>query len=185
MVAIKVDLLDEINTAMEGTGLQTSIVGHCADGSLQRLSLQLPRRGRCSLLLDIGARTTNILFIEGGRIFLREHSAGRQRDHGCDRQGIQRIISGGGNSQKTGWLCRAGCAYAETAEPNVARVSKITRSTMTRLHAELMRSITHYRAQQQGNRPARIFLCPLGQHTGTTDIPLTATGDEAWRWPRR
>ena len=30
---------------------------------------------------------------------------------------------------------------------------------MTRLHAELMRSVTHYRAQQQGNRPARIFLC--------------------------
>jgi type IV pilus assembly protein PilM len=33
---------------------------------------------------------------------------------------------------------------------------------MTRLHAELMRSITHYRAQQQGDRPARIFLCGGG-----------------------
>jgi Tfp pilus assembly protein PilN len=30
---------------------------------------------------------------------------------------------------------------------------------MTRLHAELMRSISHYRAQQQGSRPDRIFLC--------------------------
>jgi type IV pilus assembly protein PilM len=55
-----------------------------------------------------------------------------------------------------------GGAYAEPADPNVARVSKIARSTMTRLHAELMRSITHYRAQQQGNRPARIFLCGGG-----------------------
>src|SRR6266567_495292 len=33
---------------------------------------------------------------------------------------------------------------------------------MTRLHAELMRSITHYRAQQQGDRPVRIFLCGGG-----------------------
>jgi type IV pilus assembly protein PilM len=33
---------------------------------------------------------------------------------------------------------------------------------MTRLHAELMRSITHYRAQQEGSRPARIFLCGGG-----------------------
>ncbi|MDQ6765752.1 MAG: hypothetical protein M3Z22_06595, partial [Verrucomicrobiota bacterium] len=41
----------------------------------------------------------------------------------------------------------------------VARVSKIVRSTMTRLHGELMRSISHYRAQQQGAAPARIFLC--------------------------
>jgi type IV pilus assembly protein PilM len=55
-----------------------------------------------------------------------------------------------------------GGAYAEPADPNVGRVSKIARSTMTRLHAELMRSITHYRAQQQGNRPARIFLCGGG-----------------------
>jgi hypothetical protein len=30
---------------------------------------------------------------------------------------------------------------------------------MTRLHGELMRSISHYRAQQQGNPPERIFLC--------------------------
>src|SRR5207248_3158085 len=55
-----------------------------------------------------------------------------------------------------------GGAYAEPADPNVAKVSKIARSTMTRLHAELMRSITHYRAQQQGTRPARIFLCGGG-----------------------
>ena len=33
---------------------------------------------------------------------------------------------------------------------------------MTRLHAELMRSVTHYHAQQQGNRPARIYLCGGG-----------------------
>ena len=59
-------------------------------------------------------------------------------------------------------LSGLGGAYAEPADPNVARVSKIARSTMTRLHAELMRSITHYRAQQQGNRPARIFLCGGG-----------------------
>ena len=38
-------------------------------------------------------------------------------------------------------------------------MSKIVRSTMTRLHAELMRSISHYRAQQQGSAPQRVFLC--------------------------
>jgi hypothetical protein len=37
---------------------------------------------------------------------------------------------------------------------------------MTRLHAELMRSISHYRAQQQGSPPRRIFLCG-----GTASMP--------------
>src|SRR5207237_9992724 len=52
-----------------------------------------------------------------------------------------------------------GGAYAEPSDANVARVSKIMRSTMTRLHAELMRSISHYRAQQEGGAPERVFLC--------------------------
>jgi hypothetical protein len=37
---------------------------------------------------------------------------------------------------------------------------------MTRLHAELMRSISHYRAQQQGSAPARVLLCG-----GTVSMP--------------
>jgi hypothetical protein len=40
----------------------------------------------------------------------------------------------------------------EPADADVARVSKIVRATMTRLHAELMRSISRYRGQQDGNR---------------------------------
>jgi hypothetical protein len=37
-------------------------------------------------------------------------------------------------------------------------MSKIVRSTLTRLHAELMRSMSHYRAQQQGTQAQRVFL---------------------------
>ncbi len=43
--------------------------------------------------------------------------------------------------------------------PEVSRVSKIIRNTMTRLHAEISRSISFYRSQQQGNQPVRVFLC--------------------------
>src|SRR5439155_2988940 len=53
-------------------------------------------------------------------------------------------------------------AAAEPPDPDISRASKIVRSTMTRLHAELMRSITHYRSQEQGSRPDRIFLCGGG-----------------------
>src|SRR5205823_882862 len=51
-----------------------------------------------------------------------------------------------------------GGAYADPADVDIARMSKIIRSTMTRLHAEIMRSISHYRSQQQGKAPARIYL---------------------------
>src|SRR5438445_581278 len=45
-------------------------------------------------------------------------------------------------------------------------ISKTIVSTMTRLHAEIMRSISHYRSQQAGNAPSQIFLCG-----GTSSTP--------------
>ena len=69
LVAIKVDLLDHTNAAVEGTGLQTSIVDVAPMALYNAFRYSYPEVGDCSLLLDIGARTTNILFIESGRVF--------------------------------------------------------------------------------------------------------------------
>jgi type IV pilus assembly protein PilM len=162
LVAIKVDLLDEINTAVEGTGLQTSIVDIAPMALYNAFRYNYPEVGDCSLLLDIGARTTNILFIESGRIFLRSIPlAGSAITAAIAREFNESFAAAETRKKRDGFVGLGG-AYAEPADPNVGRVSKIARSTMTRLHAELMRSITHYRAQQQGNRPVRIFLCGAG-----------------------
>lgn len=162
LVAIKIDLLDEINSAVEGTGLRTSIVDVAPMALYNAFRYSYPRVGDCSLLLDIGARTTNILFIESGRIFLRSIPLGGSAITAAIAREFNESFAAAETRKKQDGFVGLGGAYAEPADPNVARVSKIARSTMTRLHAELMRSITHYRAQQQGNRPARIFLCGGG-----------------------
>src|SRR6266550_8730941 len=71
IVAIKRDLLDQINNAVEETGLRTRIVGMASMGLYNAFRYNYPGIEDCSLLLDIGARTTNILFMEPGRFFLR------------------------------------------------------------------------------------------------------------------
>ena len=162
LVAIKIDLLDEINAAVEGTGLQTSIVDVAPMALYNAFRYNYPEVGDCSLLLDIGARTTNILFIEPGRIFLRSIPLAGSAISGAIAREFNESFAAAETRKKKDGFVGLGGAYAEPADPNVARVSKIARSTMTRLHAELMRSITHYRAQQQGNRPVRIFLCGGG-----------------------
>src|SRR5437870_7605828 len=70
IVAIKRDLLDEINGAVEETGLRTRIVGMASMGLYNAFRYSYPDVADCSLLLDIGARTTTILFIEPTRFFL-------------------------------------------------------------------------------------------------------------------
>src|SRR6059058_735086 len=162
LVAIKVDLVDQTNAAVEGTGLQTSIVDIAPAALYNAFRYSYPEVGDCSLLLDIGARTTNVLFIESGRIFLRSIPlAGSAITAAIAREFNESFAAAETRKKRDGFVGLGG-AYAEPADPNVAKVSKIARSTMTRLHAELMRSITHYRAQQQGDRPVRIFLCGGG-----------------------
>ena len=162
LVAIKRDLLDEINNVVEETGLQTRIVGMAATGLYNAFRYNYPDLGDCSLLLDIGARTTNILFIESGRVFLRSIPLGGNAITAAIAREFNESFAAAEDRKRRDGFVGLGGAYAEPADPNIGRVSKIARSTMTRLHAEVMRSVTHYRAQQQGNRPARIFLCGGG-----------------------
>src|SRR5204862_3115088 len=71
LVAIKVDLLDEINNAVEETGLRASIVDVAPMALYNAFRYSYSDLSGCSLLVDIGARTTNLLFIESARIFSR------------------------------------------------------------------------------------------------------------------
>jgi type IV pilus assembly protein PilM len=113
----------------------------------------------CSLLVDIGARTTNLLFIEPGKIFSRSVAIGGGSVSSAIAKEFGEPLGAAEFRKKRDGFVSLGGAYAEPTEPDVTRVSKILRGTMTRLHAEMMRSISHYRAQQQGNTPDRLYLC--------------------------
>ena len=161
IVAIKRDLLDEINNAVEETGLRTRILGMASMGLYNAFCYNYTDLQGCSLLVDIGARTTNVLFIESGRIFSRSLPLGGSAITAAIAKEFGESFAAAETRKSRDAFVALGGA-AEPADPNIRRLSKIARSTMTRLHAELMRSVTHYRAQQQGDRPARIFLCGGG-----------------------
>jgi type IV pilus assembly protein PilM len=159
LVAIKVDLLDEINAAVEEAGLQTSIVDIAPMALYNAFRYSYPDISECSLLVDIGARTTNVLFIEPGKVFSRSLPIGGSTITTAVAREFGESFAAAETRKKRDGFVGLGGAYAEPADHDVARVSKLARSTMTRLHAELMRSISHYRAQQQGSGPDRIYLC--------------------------
>src|SRR6266513_2413527 len=159
LVAIKADLVDEINAAVEETGLRTKIVGVATMALYNAFRYNYADLGGCTLLVDIGARTTNLLFIEPQRIFSRSIPVGGSSITVAIAKEFNEPFAAAEFRKKRDGFVSLGGAYAEPADPGVARVSKLMRSTMTRLHAEVMRSISHYRAQQQGNAPERVFLC--------------------------
>jgi type IV pilus assembly protein PilM len=160
-------LLDQINGAVEETGLRTSIVDLATMALYNAFLYNYRGLSGCSLLIDIGARTTNFLFIEPGRIFTRSVPIGGMSVTSAIAKEFNEPFAAAEFRKKRDGFAGLAAAGAEPLPGDVLRVSKIVRHTMTRLHAELMRSISHYCAQQMGTPPERIFLAGGGASTAS------------------
>jgi type IV pilus assembly protein PilM len=165
LVAIKADLLDQINGVVEETGLRTSVVDLATMALYNAFRHNYSELSGCSLLVDIGARTTNLLFIEPGKIFTRSVPIGGSSVTSAIAKEFNELFAAAEFRKKRDGSLRSAAVSAGPLEGDVARVSRIVVGTMTRLQAELMRSISHYCAQQQGNPPERLFLSGGGAST--------------------
>jgi len=165
LVAMKAGLLEEINGAVEETGLRTSIVDLATMALYNAFRHNYRDSSGCSLLVDIGARTTNLLFIEPGRIFTRSVPLGGSSVTSAIAKEFNEPFAAAEFRKKRDGSLRPYGVSTGPREEDVARVSRIVSSTMTRLQAELTRSISHYCAQQRGNPPERLFLSGGGAST--------------------
>src|SRR5438045_4302097 len=71
LVAIKSDLLEGINAAVEAAGLRPRMIGLTTMSLYNAFRYSYSDVHESSLLVDLGARTINLLFIEPGKIFVR------------------------------------------------------------------------------------------------------------------
>jgi len=159
LVAIKSDLLDEINDSVEEAGLQTAIVDVSPMALYNAYRYNYSDLSGCTLLIDIGARTTNLIFIEPKKVFSRSIPIGGTKITEAIAKDFNEPFGAAEERKKKDGFVSLGGAYADPDDPEVARVSKMIRNAMTRLHAEISRSISFYRSQQHGAQPIRVFLC--------------------------
>jgi type IV pilus assembly protein PilM len=166
LVAIKSDLLDEINDAVEGSGLKTSVVDVSPMAIYNAYRYNYGDLQDCSLIIDIGARTTNLIFVEPRKVFSRSIPIGGTKvSEAIAKEFNEPFASAEERKRQVGFVSLGG-SYQDPDDPDVARVSKMIRNTMTRLHAEISRSIGFYRSQQHGSAPQRVFLSG-----GTATLP--------------
>ena len=155
LVAIKAELLDRINGAVEETGLRPSIVDVATMALYNAFLHNYSDRGGCSLLVDIGARTTNFVFIEPGRFFTRSVPIGGWSvTSAIAKEFDEPFAAAEFRKKRDGSVGASG----ESSNEEIARVSRIVRATMNRVHAELLRSISHYCTQHSGRAPDQVFL---------------------------
>ncbi len=158
LAAVKSDELTEIDDQVAGAGLRSRGAMISPAALYNALRFNYSDLQDTTLLIDIGARTTDMIFMEGGKFFVRTVKIG-----GAD---ITRAIAkefgtdfGSADYRKVvdGFVALGG-PYADHDDPEIAAISKVVRNSLTRLHAEVMRTINFYRSQQGGGAPAFILL---------------------------
>jgi len=158
LVAIKADQLSETVAAVAKGGLRISTIDASPVSIYNAFRFNYADLPGCSLLVDIGSRTTNLIFIEGQRLFSRTIPVGGNSISAAVAKEFKQDITLAERLKIEKGFVGLGGAYEEPSDPMVAKISKVVRNTMTRLHAEIARSISFYRQSQGGSAPVRAYL---------------------------
>jgi len=166
MVAMKSEIIEGLNQCVEEAGLDVEVVDVSQLAIYNALLFNYEPEQGCTLLLDIGARTTNLIFVEPKKLFTRSIPiAGNSITQSIAQEFEISFDEAEDLKVKQGFVGLGG-AYEEPEPESAARLSKIIRNIMTRLHADIARSINFYKAQQGGTAPKRLLLSG-----GTAIIP--------------
>jgi type IV pilus assembly protein PilM len=158
LVAIKTDLVEGLFRLAEARGLRLNVVDVSPAALCNAFRFNYGEVEGCSMLLDIGAKTSNVLFFEKGKVFARSISIGANtitQDFATESK--VRFAEAEAFKVQHGFVSLGG-AYEEPEDPKQAAVAKIARQVMTRLHIQLNQTIQFYRGQQGGGAPQRLFL---------------------------
>ena len=168
IVAIKADSLDELNSAVNDSGLGTSEVDVAPMAIYNAFRATYGNPEEPILLIDIGAKTSNLLYIEGRRFFTRSIAIGGgavtaaiAKEYGIPfMEAEHQKISNG--------LVALGGGHTEQMDEAVAALAMVIRNALTRLPAEIARTTNYYRSQHAGSAPRRVLLAG-----GGANLPYT------------
>ena len=168
IVAAKLEGVRAVTETAQSAGLKPTIVDVSPIAVCNALRFSNPRLDGCTVVLDIGAKTTNLIILEGEKIYNRSIPvAGNAitkdiaQAFGCSLEEAEQL------KIERGYVSLGGVTEDEDEVSD--QVSKIVRNVLTRLHVEVSRSINFYRSQQGGSAPNRLFLTG-----GTVRLPQLA-----------
>lgn len=158
LVAVKGDLVKNITDCVEAAGLEPILVDVSPLALYNTVRYNYSDLPGCTMILDMGARSTNVVFVEGNKIFSRSIPVAGMAITRDVMKEFELSFEEAEQLKIAHAFVGFGGVY-EGHEIGVAdRTSKIARNIMTRLHAEVIRTINFYRSQQGGGQPQMVLL---------------------------
>lgn len=169
LVAIKSDIVEGLFRTATTVGLQLQICDVSPAAICNAFRYNYGELEDCTMLLDIGAKTSNLLFFEKGKFFSRSINLGANSITQDFANEAKLKFDQADKIKIDEGFVSLGGAYEEPENQHQAAISKIARQFMTRLHIQVNQTLQFYRGQQGGSAPQRLFLSG-----GASIMPYTA-----------
>src|SRR5277367_6457762 len=169
LVAVKSEIVEGLFRVTDGAGLRLKLVDVSPAALCNAFRYNYGDLEGCTMLLDIGAKTSNLLFFEKGKVYSRSINIGANAiTQDFANESKMRYPEAEATKIEKGSVSLGG-AYEEPEDPQAAAISKIARQVMTRLHIQVNQTIQFFRGQQGGSAPERLYLSG-----GASIMPYTA-----------
>lgn len=162
LVAIKSEIVEKLFALGEGAGLKMEVVDASIAALCNAFRYNYADQDGCSLLIDVGAKTSNVVLLEKNRLYARSVPVGANAITQEFAAEAKLPFAEAEKIKINDGMVSLGGAYEEPDNPRIAAVSKVARNVLTRLHLQVNQTIQFYRTQQGGSAPVRVFLCGGG-----------------------
>ena len=161
LVAIKNEAIDDINESVEsakliGRGVDVAPVALC--NAFKYNYPEVIDSGSVSVLIDVGARTTDLIYVQGDRVFTRSVPVGGAAVSSAIAKEFDMSFADAEERKLQDGMVSLGGSFEDPDDPGKAAMAKVIRNTMTRLHSEIVRTTGTFR-QSGGGAPSVAYLC--------------------------
>ncbi len=167
IVAIRQEVLDDISESVSGAGLSLKDVDSAPTALFNAFRYNYPDVNEPVLLVDIGAKSTELIYLEGKKLFIQGvNSPGTTgasltssiaKEFGVSFAEAEAHKVGGG---------MVSLGSTEGLDEGVAALASFIRNAVNRLPGEISRRTNFYRSQQGGNAPTKVYLAGGGANLG-------------------
>jgi type IV pilus assembly protein PilM len=157
LVAVKAEIVEGLFKVADAAGMRLQLVDAAPSALCNAFRYNYSDLEGCSMLLDIGAKTSNVVFFEKNKYSSRGINIGANSITQDFMAEVRMPFAKAEAFKIAEGFVSLGGAYEEPENPQQAQISKIARQVMTRLHIQVNQTMQFFR-QQGGGAPQRLFL---------------------------
>lgn len=162
LVAIKEDALDDLNDCVTHAELKTGDVDTSPMALANAFRYNYGDVEGTSLLIDIGARTSNLIYVEGERVFTRSIAIGGAAVTSAISKEYNVSYIEAESQKVSNGMVALDTRHTSGMDELTGALASCIRTALNRMPAEIARTTNFYRSQHGGSAPTRVFLAGGG-----------------------